>query len=633
MSLAGGTRPSMSAETQDFTPEYTNLVRLLQGAVARNGNRPLFGVRHDDGWKWTSYREFGELVDRFRGGLASLGVERGDRVAVIANNRLEWAVGAHAVFSIGASYVPMYEAQIDKDWEFILRDSAAKVCLVANAAIEKRVRHFSWNLPALTHVVNFEGPASDSESYAALMAYGAKHPALAVVPDDSDVASFIYTSGTTGNPKGVLLSHFNLASNVSAILTDVEFQNDDRGVAFLPWAHVYGGCVELNSMIGAGCSTAICGDPLKLGQYLPEVKPTILCAVPRVYNRIYDGVMKAMAERPPAVQWLFKTAMAAKDKRRRHQSLSIAETLALKAAEKVVFPKIRAAFGGNLRYACSGAAALSRDVAEFIDNIGIEVYEGYGMTEGSGVTTANPRGKARLGSVGKVIPGVRIVIDKTVLGGAPDEGEIILYGNGVMRGYHNLDEVTRQSMTEDGGLRTGDLGKLDDDGYLYITGRVKELYKLENGKYVAPVPLEEKLLLSPFILQCMIFGANRPHNTALIIPDMMALRAWAKTQGIDSDDETLLTLPKVRTLLEGEVDKYSKDFKGFERIKDFVIDTEELTMQNGLLTPTLKVKRNRVVAKYGPVFDSLYPPAPSERPEPRSSYIRELRPAPTVRSV
>jgi long-chain acyl-CoA synthetase len=623
----------MSAETQDFTPQYTNLVKLLQSAVARHADHPLFGVRADDGWKWTSYREFGAMVDRFRGGLASLGVDRGDRVAVIANNRLEWAVAAHAVYSLGASYVPMYEAQLDKDWEYILRDSDAKVCIVATTPIEKRVKHFSWNLPALTHVVNFEGAATDPDSYAALMAYGASHPTKTVVPDDSDIACFIYTSGTTGNPKGVRLSHFNLASNVSALLTDIDFQSGDRGVSFLPWAHVYGGCVELHSMIGAGCSTAICGDPTKLPQYLPEVKPTVLCAVPRVWNRIYDGVQKQMESKPAAVQWLFKTAMEAKNKKRRNQAPTIVESVALKAAEKVIFPKIRAAFGGNLRYACSGAAALSRDVAEFIDNLGVEVYEGYGMTEGSGVTTANPRGKARLGSVGKPIPGVRIEIDKTVLGAGPDEGEIVLYGNGVMRGYHNLDEVTRQTMTDDGGLRTGDLGRLDADGYLYITGRVKELYKLENGKYVAPVPLEEKLTLSPYVLQCVVYGSDRPHNTALIIPDMPALRAWAKGEGIECDDEALLTHTKVRTLLEGEVNKYSKDFKGFERIKDFVIDTEELSLQNGLLTPTLKVRRNRVVAKYGPVFDSLYPPAPSERPEPRSSYIRELRPSPTARSV
>jgi long-chain acyl-CoA synthetase len=322
-----------------------------------------------------------------------------------------------------------------------------------------------------------------------------------------------------------------------------------------------------------------------------------------------------------------RTAMQAKNKLRQKQPIGISESVALKLAEKSVFPKVREAFGGELRYACSGAAALSRDVAEFIENLGIGVYEGYGMTEGSGCTTAHPVGQVRLGSVGKPIPGVRIEIDKSVEGAGPDEGEIIIHGMGVMRGYHNLDEVTRQTMTEDGGLRTGDLGRLDADGYLYITGRAKELYKLENGKYVAPVPLEEKLQLSPYVLQCVVFGANRSHNVALIIPDMVALRAWAKTQGVEMDDDALLTDARVRKLLETEVDACSKDFKGFERIKEFVIDTEELTTQNGMLTPTLKLKRSRVVAKYSHVFASLYPSAPSERDVPRASYIRELRPA------
>jgi long-chain acyl-CoA synthetase len=620
----------MTAATEDFTPEFTNLVLLLRTAIERYADRNLFGVRKDPGWEWTTYRQFGALVDRFRGGLASLGIGRGDRVAVISNNRLEWVVGAHAVYSLGAAYVPMYEAQLDKEWEYILADSESKAVLVANEGIEKRVRQFARNLPALRHIVNFEGAANQPSSYAALLAHGTKNPAPPVVPDDSDIATLIYTSGTTGSPKGVRLSHLNLASNVSALLASVEFNTQDRGVAFLPWAHVFGGCVELHSMIGAGGSTGICGDPTKLVQYLPELKPTILFAVPRVWNRIYDGVQKTMTSKPAAVQWIFKTAMQAKNKLRRKEPIGLGEKVALRLAEKVVFPKIRNAFGGALRYACSGAAALSREVAEFIDNIGIEVYEGYGQTEGSGVTTANLQGQARLGSVGRAIPGVRLVIDKSVPGGGPDEGEIIVYGKGVMRGYHHLEDATRQTMTEDGGLRTGDLGRLDADGYLYITGRVKELYKLENGKYVAPTPLEEKVQLSPYILQCVVYGADHPHNIALIIPDMPTLRTWAKAQGLESDDDALLTNPKVRTLLETEVDRLSKDFKGFERILDFVIDTEELTTQNGMLTPSLKLKRNKVVAKYADVFESLYPAASEQRPVPRSSYIRELRPAAPV---
>jgi long-chain acyl-CoA synthetase len=237
-------------------------------------------------------------------------------------------------------------------------------------------------------------------------------------------------------------------------------------------------------------------------------------------------------------------------------------------------------------------------------------------------------GKARLGSVGKPIPGVRIEIDQSAPGANGDEGEVVMYGPSVMRGYHKLEDVTRQAMTADGGLRTGDLGRLDDDGYLYITGRVKELYKLENGKYVAPVPLEEKLQLSPYIAQCVVFGSDKQHNVALIIPDLPAVHAWAQSQGLTEDGEELLTHPRVRALLEQEVARYNTEFKGYERIVDFVIDTEEMTTQNGMLTPTLKLKRRHVVTKYQPVFDSLYPaPASSGRPEPRASYIRELLPA------
>jgi len=520
----------------------------------------------------------------------------------------------------------MYEAQLDREWQYILADSGAKVSLVTSASVRDRVERLKSALPSLEHIVTFDGEASDPRSYAARLAHGAKHPAAPITPADKDVACLIYTSGTTGNPKGVRLSHFNLASNVSAMVSMAGITDHDRGIAFLPWAHVFGGCVELHSSIATGSASAICGDPTKLGEYMPQVKPTILMAVPRVWNRIYAGVQQKMAAKPKAIQWLFHTAMRAGTKQRAGESLTFGEGFALGMAKKIIYPKVLEAFGGQLRYACSGAAALSREVAEFMANLGIEVYEGYGMTESSGCTTANPRGAARLGSVGKPIPGVWVEIDKAAAGSTGGDGEIVIHGMGVMQGYHKLDDVTRDSMTKDGGLRSGDLGHLDADGYLYITGRVKEIYKLENGKYVAPAPLEEKLQLSPFIAQCVIYGDNKPHNVALIVPDKVALSEWAKTQGLTVEGEELLGHASVRTLLEGEVVKYSKDFKGFERPKDFVIDGEELAIDNGMLTPTLKLKRRQVVTKYGPVFASLYPGVPSERPEPRASYIRELVP-------
>ena len=606
--------------------EFTNLVHVLQDAVEKRADRPFLGVPRDNAVTWTTFQQFGELVDRFRGGLAQLGVTPGDAVAVISNNRLEWAVGSHACYGLGASYVPMYEAQHDKEWQYILGDSDAVVCLVANADIARRVDALRGSLPKLKHIVNFEGLGTEPTSYVSLLAQGRARPVPPRIPDSEDIASLIYTSGTTGAPKGVILTHRNLASNVNSLLSIVDLNAEDRGLAFLPWAHVFGGCVELNLALATGSATGICGDATKLGEYLPLVKPTVLFAVPRVWIKIHAGVQALMRTKPAAIQWMFNTALEAKNKLRKGQTLSLREKLALASAEKIVFPKIRARFGGALRFAVSGAAALPRAVAEFMDSLGIQVHEGYGLTETGGTATAQPSDRVRIGSVGVAVPGVRLELDKTAVGATEDEGEVIIHGANIMRGYHKRAADTQATLTPEGGLRTGDLGRIDADGYLFITGRAKELYKLENGKYVAPVPLEQELELSPYISQAVVFGENRPHNVALIIADLTAIAGWAKEHQLSGDPESLLAHPQVLALFEAEVQKCNQLFKGFERIADFVLDSEELTAANELLTQTQKLKRRAIVAKYEAAIEALYPHSASERPAPRASYIRELAP-------
>jgi long-chain acyl-CoA synthetase len=611
----------------DFSPAVSNLVQMLETSVERYADRPLFGKLElpGDTIQWTTYREFAELVNHMRSGLHKLGVRRGDAVAVISNNRLEWAVGAHAAMSLGAHYVPMYEAQHSDDWQYILEDSESVVCFVANDAVAKRLAALRANLPKLREVVNFEGPSDDPTSYAALLAYGATHPVGAIQPDPGELGFLIYTSGTTGKPKGVMLTQATLGANVSSLLGNVALNDEDRGLAFLPWAHIFGGSVELNLTIVTGGSTVICSDGTQLSQYLPKVKPTILFAVPRVWNKIYDSVQKMMAGQP-----VFQAALSATNKQRRGEQPTEAELKALEAATTNIFPLIRGAFGGQLRYACSGAAALSREVAEFMDMLGIQVYEGYGMTETGGVATAQPYGEIRLGSVGKALPGVRIELDKTVVGAGPDEGEVLIYGMGLMTGYYKKPDASTATFTADGGLRTGDIGRIDADGYVYITGRVKELYKLDNGKYIAPAPLEETVTLSPFIAQCVVYGAQKPHNVALIVPDMLSLQGWAKEHGITAAGEELLGEPQVQSLLETEVDKANDRFKGFERIQRFVMESEEMSPANGLLTPTLKLKRRMFNERYAPALESLY--APESEPAPRASYIRELKPTAAVKT-
>jgi long-chain acyl-CoA synthetase len=584
-----------------YQPRYTNLVRLFETTTKAHADQPLFGTRGPSGWSWITYRDFAERVGHARAGLAALGVQHGDRVAVISNNRLEWAVCAYGTYTRGAVYVPMYESQHDKEWQYILRDSGAKVCFVATPVIEARVRALQADLPELSRVVCFEGA-----SFADMMQRGKSDPVPPAEPDDGDIATFIYTSGTTGNPKGVKLSQFNLAANVSGVLEVAPMQEGERSLAFLPWAHVFGGTIELNTGMAVGGSIAICDNTDNLLGYLPEVQPTMLFAVPRIWNRIYDGVRKQIAGKPGIIQAIFEAGLRAKSKRKRGEAPTFGESIALPLAEKLVFSKIVARFGGRLRFAFSGAAALSREVGEFIDNLGIQVFEGYGLTESSGCTTASWPGACRIGAVGKPIPGVEVRLDKTATGAGEGEGEIVIYGTGVMQGYHNLPDATRESLTPDGGLRSGDLGRFDADGFLYITGRVKELFKLENGKYVAPAPLEEKLQLSPYIAQCVIHGSNKPYVVALIVPDFASLKSWAEANGVPTDKDGLLSDPRTRALIRSEIDHHSRDFKGFESVHDFVLDGEELTTANGMLTPTLKLKRRNVAAKHGARLDALY---------------------------
>jgi len=282
------------------------------------------------------------------------------------------------------------------------------------------------------------------------------------------------------------------------------------------------------------------------------------------------------------------------------------ENLALTLARKIIFKKILDRFGGRLRLAVSGASALSAEVAEFVNDIGIGVYEGYGLSENSAALTMNLPGKRKFGSVGKPLPGIRIEIDSSVEGSKEEDGEVVAYGENIMKGYHNLPEQTSSTLTETRGLRTGDLGHLDEDGYLYITGRIKEQYKLENGKFVAPAPLEEELKLSPYITQAMIYGLNQEHNVALIVADMEKVRQFADEKGLSGSNSELLQLSEVRELFKKEVQQFSTTFKNFERIEDFSLLDEEWNPDNGLLTPTMKIKRSVIEEKFKENITSLY---------------------------
>jgi long-chain acyl-CoA synthetase len=581
--------------------QFTNLIDLWSQSHRRYPDRPLFGTKRGDSWRWDTYADIAAGVDACRGGLARLGVGRGDAVGMIADNRPEWAIAAYATYGRGAAFVPMYEAQKLDEQVFILRDAACVVVFVATAKLYERLQAVRADLPGLRRVVGLDLPADHPDSFASFCAT-ADAPAPEA-PAATDVAGFIYTSGTTGQPKGVRLTHRNICSNINAIHSVFTFQPDDRSLSFLPWAHSFGQTCELHGLVSMGCSLAINDAVPNLLGNLATVQPTILFAVPRIFNRIYDGVHKQISERPGLVQGLFHRAIAAAAAPHRGESAGILDSLAHTIADRLIFSTVRARFGGRLKYCISGSAALAPEVATFIAALGINVYEGYGLTETSPIATANGPHGSKLGSVGRAIPEVRIMIDTAATGHA-EHGEILIYGPNVMQGYHNRPEENAAVLMPDGGFRSGDMGYLDKEGFLFITGRIKEQYKLENGKYVVPTPLEEALKLSPYIANVMVHGANRPHNVALIVPDAEALRKWAADAqvalGVVSEN------PRVRALIAAEITQFGKAFKGYERPERFAIVDEDFTTDNGMLTPTLKLKRRAVLEKYGALLDALY---------------------------
>ncbi|MGK5090471.1 long-chain fatty acid--CoA ligase [Deltaproteobacteria bacterium TL4] len=586
--------------------KFKNLVDMQERSCRTFKERNLFGTKGPKGYEWITYGEFAEHVDSFRGGLASLGVGYQDKVGVIANNRVEWAAGAYATYGLKAEFIPMYESQSIKDWVYIIKDSGIKVLLVANQDIYDKTKDLVDQIESLEHVINIEGPEDDPKSYKGLKKLGRENLVTSQEPDPNDIMGLIYTSGTTGEPKGVLLTHDNIMSNVNAVEEILDITPDDSSLSFLPWAHSFGQTLELHCMLSSGGSTGFAENTGTIIANLAEVQPTLLFSVPRIFNKIYDGVNNKIQTEGGFGKVLFELGMEKSKLKKAKGSLGLFDSFLLWLVDQIVFSKIRARFGGRLRYAISGGAALNKDVADFIDNMNILVYEGYGLSETSPMCTANSSRYRRIGSVGKAIPGVTVTLDKSVVGEDSPEGEIVVYGPNVMKGYHNKPEATKEVFTEDGGFRTGDLGRFDEDGFLFITGRIKEQYKLENGKYVAPAPMEEKLKLSPFIDQVMLYGDNKLYNVVLITPEKEMLTQYAQDNGINATGDALLKDPKIKALYQKELVTYGASFKGYEAPKKFALIGEEWNSENGILTPTLKLKRRIVLDKYKATIESLY---------------------------
>jgi long-chain acyl-CoA synthetase len=608
----------MKKDVKNFCGPFANvqlafslpsLWHCCENSCTKFAGRRMFGTRVNGSYEWCTFQQFYDNVTHMRGALALLGIQQGDRIAIISPNSEAWAVMAYAAFSLNAQVVPMYPSQPKSEWEFILGDCGAKLVFYHSTALDEHIEDIKSRVPSLKFTICAGALAHEPRSYEHQLEVGAKHPAAVIYPDLDDVCTIIYTSGTTAHPKGVMLSHRNILTNMEALRLSHDFRTDDISLCFLPWAHIYGQVAELHHLIAMGFSTAFAESPQTITHNMPEVKPTILITVPKVLNRIYLGVQAKMRSKPLPIRLLFRQSIAVSAKKAEGRTLTTLDKLVLRLGDKLIFSKIRALMGGKIRWMSCGAAALDRKIGLFIAGIGIPVYEGYGLTETAPMIANNNRANWRISSAGVVIPGTTITIDTSVVESDKGDGEIIAYGPNVMKGYYNNPAATAEVMTADGGFRTGDLGYVDDEGFLFITGRIKEQYKLENGKYVLPAALEEKIKLSRFVENAFVYGEGRAHNICIISVNKDNIKAAAKERQISGTIDELIKRPELVAAVSRELHKYNKTFKPYERVYHFALVADEWSTANNLVTQTLKLKRREIYPYYKDIIESLYDPA------------------------
>jgi len=591
----------------------STLIRIFLDTVEKRDKPALFMRKTAAGWESIPSRKARMDVEHLAHGLAALGVTRGDRVALISENRYEWALTDLATLSLGAVTVPIYPTLTAQQCRYILENCEAKVAVVSTPAQFDKIVTASEGLPALTTLVAMD-PAptvgSRARAFSGLLQEGGARAAATpslfrewveqVHPED--LATIIYTSGTTGEPKGAMLSHRNIASNVDASLQVVDLGPTDSCLSFLPLCHIFERMAGLYAMLRGGATIAFAESIDTVAANAVEVKPTVITGVPRFYEKVYARVMENALSQPPLRKNIFFWGLhvGTEAARLRFAGKQPSGLFALQAriADRLVGAKVRERMGGRLRFCISGGAPLGPKVMEFFFAVGIPVIEGYGLTETSPVICLNVPGRERPGAVGPPIPGVEVRIG--------DEGEILTRGPHVMIGYYRNDEATRTAI-EGGWFHTGDVGHLDSDGFLHITDRLKDLLVTAGGKKVAPQPLESRLKTSKWISEAVMLGDQKPYCVALLIPNFVNLEAEAKAHGwTQASRAELLRRPEVRALYQAEIDKLNADLAQFETIKTFELLDRDLSPEAGELTPTLKVRRRIIMQRFAGLIDSMY---------------------------
>jgi long-chain acyl-CoA synthetase len=602
MESATAEKPATEAATGS-----TTLAGLFPAAVEKHGAKRAVLYKDDSGqWVSKTYAEVGEIVRSLSLGLIELGIEKGDKVAILANTRPEWSYFDFAALSAGATVVPIYQTNSAEECQYVLENSDSVAVIVEDDAQLEKVRKVRDACPSLEHVIRMTGQSADTISIDELAARGAGGTDAdwerrwgSVTRDD--ICTFIYTSGTTGPPKGCVISHGNYRAMLDMVHEVSVLGSEELTYLFLPLAHSFALLIQFGTF-DLGATLAYWErDPLKIMPNLAEVKPTYFPSVPRIFEKIYTAATAAVEKEGGLKKRVFDWAIEVGKKARRLEREGKTPGPLLGAqyrlADRQVLSKIRGLFGGNLKLAVTGAAPINPEILEFFDAAGVLVLEGWGMTETSTAATIATPEDFKVGTVGRPFPGCEIKI--------ADDGEILVKGPNVFQGYYKNEEATRETLV-DGWLHTGDIGEIDADGFVKITGRKKDIIITAGGKNITPANLEAEIKQHPMVSQCVVIGDRRPYLVALVTLDPEEAAKYAAEHGLPADVEALAQNAEIKASVEAHVEKINERFARVEQVKKVEILPRDLSQEGGELTPTLKVKRNVVADKYQDAIESLY---------------------------
>ncbi|WP_425557333.1 AMP-dependent synthetase/ligase [Ferrimonas pelagia] len=585
----------------------------MRQRFAEMGDAPALRQKQSGQWQDISWTEFGLRVDAVSRALLAMGLAVQDKVAIFANNCAEWTIADIATAQIRGVSAPIYPTNTTEQSAYIINDAGAKVLFVAGAEQYKKAQTLLSDCPTLTDVVLLDEALEPVDMAARVHRLAdlinadnaAYQTELELRIGDSaldDLFTLIYTSGTTGEPKGVMLDYRNFASGIRQHIDFLPMGADDVSLAFLPLSHVFERAWSLYSL-SQGSTVAYIDDPMQVQNALAEVRPHVMCAVPRLYEKIFSAVFEKLETASANKQRLFRWALAVGMKRFESEqgryTLGAMDKLQLQIADKLVLSKVREKLGGRIRFMPAGGAALDPKVNEFFQAVGLRVICGFGMTETTATITANHLGKIGIGTNGHALEDVQVKIG--------DNDEILVKGDTVMRGYYNRPEATAETFTEDGWLRTGDCGRFDEQNRLLITDRIKELMKTSNGKYIAPQRVEGMVARDPLVEQVAIIADARNYVSALIVPAFEALEAWAKEKGIQYKDKMeLVEHAQVKAHFEERLKAVQSELARFEQVKQFTLLQREFCMKLGEITPTMKLRRKVINERFAEQIEAMY---------------------------